>query len=159
MPPVTQGSRTPLVIWTVVSSFVFVIAIVVAIYFYVDASDARETLETQQRRFRDVVAEAELTSPEITALSEAKQNDPNLNPSMTAMQVALAQRDALAEKIAGAAVADDANSAARATRDANAVIARAAERLKLDEKKLPADNLVAAVQTLARAWPVDARAR
>jgi regulator of replication initiation timing len=148
MPPVTQSNRTALVVWTVITSFLFVIMTIVAIYFYVDADQARSTLEQQQSRYKQVVAEGELASPEIAALNDAKQNDPTLNPAMTAMQVALAQRDNLARKIAGQTVANDPNSAAAATRAANAAIARATERLKLDQKTLPGDNLQNAINTL-----------
>ena len=148
MPPVNPGSRTALVVWTVFASFLSIVAVIFAIYFYVDASDARTTAKKQRDQYTTVVAESELTSPDIVALNDAKQNDPTLNPSMSARQVALAQRDALARKIAGQGAADQANSAAAATSAANTAIGRAAERLKLDAKALPADNLVAAVETL-----------
>ena len=38
MPPVNQGNRAALVTWTVITSFLFITATILAIYFYVDAS-------------------------------------------------------------------------------------------------------------------------
>ena len=148
MPPVNQGSRAALVVWTVITSFLFIVATIFAIYFYVDADSSRKTAMTQSKKYNEVVRETELNSGDIAALNEAKGNDPALNPAMTAMQVALTQRDNLARKIAGPSTSDQPNSAAAAVSAANAAIARAAGRLKIDGKALPADNLVEAVNTL-----------
>jgi regulator of replication initiation timing len=148
MPPVNQGSRAALVVWTVITSFLFIVATIFAIYFYVDADSSRKAAINQSKKYNDVVREAELAGAEVAALNEAKGSDPTLNPAMTAMQVALTQRDNLARKIAGQTAADQPNSAAAATSAANTAVARAAERLKIDAKTLPADNLVEAVNTL-----------
>ena len=59
-----------------------------------------------------MAARGELAAATSSALQEARQNDPNLNASMSAMQVALAQRDNLAQKIAGPGVGRQPNSAA-----------------------------------------------
>jgi predicted nucleic acid-binding Zn-ribbon protein len=144
MPPVNQGSRAALVVWTVITSFLFIVATIFAIYFYVDADSSRKTAANQSRKYNEVVREAELSSGDIAALNEAKTSDPSLNPSMTAMQVALTQRDNLAKKIAGS-TADNPAAAAAA---ANTAVARAAERLKIDAKTLPADNLIETITTL-----------
>ena len=144
MPPVNQGSRAALVVWTVITSFLFIVATIFAIYFYVDADSARKTAMAQSRKYNDVVRETELQGGDIAALLEVRQNDPTLNPSMPAMQVALTQRDNLARKIAGPTT----DSPAAAVSAANAAVARAAERLKIDAKSLPSENLVEAVNTL-----------
>jgi hypothetical protein len=148
MATVNQGSRAALVVWTVITSFLFIVATIFAIYFYVDADSARKTAAKQSDKYNDVVREADLASGDIAALLDARQNDPALNPSMPALQVALTQRDNLAKKIAGPAVAEQPNSAAAAAAAANTAVTRAAERLKIDGKALPADNLVEAMTTL-----------
>ena len=122
MPPVNQGSRAALVVWTVITSFLFIVATIFAIYFYVDADSSRKAADNQSRKYNQVVREAELAGADVAALNDAKQNDPTLNPAMTAMQVALTQRDNLARKIAGPAVAEQPNSAAAAAAAANTVI-------------------------------------
>jgi hypothetical protein len=132
------------VVWTVITSFLFIVATIFAIYFYVDADSARKAAQTQSRKYNDVVREAELSGGDIAALNEAKANDPTLNPAMTAMQVALTQRDNLARKMAGPTI----DNPAAAVSAANAAVARAAERLKIDAKSLPSENLVEAVNTL-----------
>jgi hypothetical protein len=153
MPPVTQGSRAALVTWTVITSILFVTATILAIYFYVDASGAQDQLRTMQKKYASVAAEGELTSPEVSALLEAR-NDPNsgLNSSMSGIKVALTQRDNLAKLIAGAAAADDTtgNAAAKATTAANNAIGIAQKTLGMDNRALPGDNLTAAVSTLTK---------
>ena len=42
MPPVNQGSRAALVVWTVITSFLFIVATIFAIYFYVDADAGQQ---------------------------------------------------------------------------------------------------------------------
>ena len=135
MPPVNQGSRAALVVWTVITSFLFIVATIFAIYFYVDADSSCKAAANQSKKYNDVVREAELAGADVAALNEATQNDPALNPAMTAMQVALTQRDNLARKVAGPTAADQPNSAAAATSAANTAVARAAERLKIDAKR------------------------
>lgn len=152
MPAVNpQGSRTALVVWTVITSFLFILSTILAIYFYVDADASRRASTDLQKKYREVVAEGELNSQDISALQDAAKSgtDSTLNPSMTAMQVALTQRDNLARRIAGPSAAEDPNSASRAVSAANTAIERAAKRLGLDAKTLPSENLVAAVDSLA----------
>src|SRR5262245_36271948 len=122
MPAVTpQGSRVALVVWTVITSFLFILTTILAIYFYVDADSARKAADGQQKKYARVVAEGELKLPEIAALKDAAEagTDPTLNSSMSAMRIALQQRDNLAKKIGGPAIGDDPNSASRATTAAN----------------------------------------
>lgn len=153
MPSVNQGSRAAIVTWTVITSILFVTATILAIYFYVDATGARDALATMTKKYSSIAAEGEINSPAVAGLLEARQNDQSglLNPQMTGIQVALAQRDALAKLLAGSAGADDAsgNAFANATTAAQNAIATARAKLKLDQKALSSDNMTEAVSTLA----------
>lgn len=153
MPPVNQGSRAALVTWTVITSILFVTATILAIYFYVDASGARDTLTTMTKKYQNVAQEAELNSPAVASLLEARQNDQSglLNSQMSGIQVALAQRDALAKLLAGASAADDTagNAFAKATTAAQNAINTARQKLKLDNKALSGENMVEAITTLS----------
>ena len=67
MPPVNQGSRTALVTWTVVTSFLFVLATIFAIYYYVDANKMTNINDTLTKKYHDVVPESALVGPELAA--------------------------------------------------------------------------------------------
>jgi regulator of replication initiation timing len=152
MPTVNpQGSRTGLILWTVITSFLSVLSVILVIYFYLDADSARKQSDQLRSKYAKAVAEGELNSPAVSALYDAANSgtDPTLNSSMTGIQIALTQRDNLARKIAGQAAAEDPNSAARATSAADTSIKRAIDRLKLDAKALPSENLAGAIDTLA----------
>lgn len=100
MPPVNQGSRTALITWTVAMSIACVVAVILCFYFYIDASHAREALATAQTKYRDVIAEAALNSPDVADAKAAKEKV-QLPPSASVVDVLLKERDDLAKLAAG----------------------------------------------------------
>jgi hypothetical protein len=145
MPPVNQGSRGALITWLVAVTVAGVAAIIVAIYFYVENNRVTTEAATLQSKYKDVVAEAALSSSELGDLKAWKEA--NGKPNMSLMDAALAQRDDLAHLAAGSgATADKATTAARNT------VKTAAERAKAaGVANLPGDNLTATVDALAGA--------
>src|SRR3954466_13434178 len=102
MPPVNQGSRTALITWTVVTSFLFVIATIFAIYYYVDSSRMRTENADLSKRYNDVVPAAALASSDIEALRAARDKDENgYNKSAGLLDVSLQRSDKLAKLVAG----------------------------------------------------------
>ena len=145
MPPVNQGSRTALVTWTVVTSFLFVLATIFAIYYYVDANRLSKLNETMTSKYRDVVPESALAGPEVAALDQVRKDEKNgYNQSAGLLDVSLQRSDKLAKLVAGAA----AQSPERAIADGQAAITAAAEAVKPHNITLQADNLVSAVNLL-----------
>ena len=74
MPPpaANQGSRAALVTWTVVSCILFVTATVFAIYFYVEASKITLLDKTNREKYAEIIDEAAIAGPDVTALHAAK---------------------------------------------------------------------------------------
>ena len=142
MPPPIQtqsGSRAALVTWTVVSSILFVVATVLAIFSSVAANKAQLELQTRTSAFNNVVAETDLNGEMITSLTAAKSANPTVYTG-NLLKTALDQRDALARKIAPSA------SESAATTEADAALAKVK---KLDGVKIAGDSLVSAVNALA----------
>ncbi len=117
MPPVNPGSRTTLIVWTVLVSIIGVTASILAIYFYVDMNRVTERLDNQAKQFGEVVSPDMLKSEELDKLRSAR-NDPNsgLNSSMKLLDVALAQRNNLG-KLIGSEDPAAATTAARSALD------------------------------------------
>jgi predicted nucleic acid-binding Zn-ribbon protein len=150
MPPVSSpGSRTALVTWSVVFAILFVVSAIFAIYFYADGNKAVQRAEQLQRQYAELASQADLQSDLATQLREVKQNPPegsNINPQMTLLQIAAAQRDDLAHMIAGPAV----KSPGAAEDRAKAALAAASNAGKAAKVTVPAtDNLANALSTMA----------
>jgi hypothetical protein len=106
MPPITPagtaGSRTALVGWTVVTSILFVVATIFAIYFYVDSDRVNKRLDALTKQYTDVVPVQQLQSEAIERLRTARQDpEGKLNPQMNLMDVALALNEKLSRTISG----------------------------------------------------------
>jgi len=145
MPPVNQGSRTALVTWTVVTSFLFVLATIFAIYYYVDANRLTNINETITKKYHDVVPESALAGAEVAALGEVRgKPEYGYNASAGLLDVSLQRSDKLSKLVAGAA----AQSPERAIADGQAAIAAAAEAVKPHNINLQADNLISALNLL-----------
>lgn len=149
MPAINQqGSRGALITWSVICSILFVTATIFAIYYYVVASEATTKLETQNKTYADVVNPAALTGPVVTELHRVRtlpEQAPVLNPSMPALDVAVAQRNALTTLIGGPSARPE--SVIANAREAMATIAK---ELKSANLTLPSDNnLILALNTLA----------
>ncbi|MBC8107552.1 MAG: hypothetical protein H7Z14_13250 [Anaerolineae bacterium] len=145
MPPVNQGSRTALVTWTVVTSFLFVLATIFAIYYYVDANRLTNINDTITKKYHDVVPESALAGQEIAALGEVRgKTEYGYNASAGLLDVSLQRSDKLSKLVAGAA----AQSPERAIADGQGAIAAAAEAVKPHNINLQADNLISALNLL-----------
>jgi hypothetical protein len=148
--PVSPSSRTgAMVTWIVVTAIVSVTCAVLAIYFYVDANKARDEAETLNKQYKEVVVPAALKGDDVNKLIE-RRNAPDAaalgyNPGMTALDVALKERDDLARKISSTATAETALSSADETIKASAEKAK-----KASVASLPQD-LNGAVNTLTQA--------
>ncbi|HEX8324232.1 MAG TPA: hypothetical protein VF595_09990 [Tepidisphaeraceae bacterium] len=143
MPPPIQnqsGSRAALVTWTVVSSILFVVATVLAIFSSVAANKAQTELATTQQKYQAVVSDVDLTGDVVTGLTAAKGSyTGNL------LNFAVSQRDALARKLSG-------TGADIAVERADATLAKIKTNPSL---KIGSDNLSAAAGALL--GEVDAR--
>jgi hypothetical protein len=100
MPPVNQGSRTALITWTVAMSIACVTAIILCFYFYIDASHAREALTSAQTKYKEIIADGALNSPEIIDAKTLRGTN-GITPNATVVDVLLKQRDDLAKLAAG----------------------------------------------------------
>jgi hypothetical protein len=153
MPPVNQGSRTAMVTWTVVTSFLFVVATVFAIYEYVEASRLADTNATMSKKYNSIVADSALNSPEVAALSEVQKNPANNYDQSAGLLFVSEQRaDRLGKLIAG----PTAESPEAATSAANRALASMTGKLKSVGIDVAAKDLIAALnlvtdQAVARA--------
>lgn len=147
--PVNQGSRAALITWTVITSILFVVATVFAIYYYVEKNRVEEQRVLTENKFKEVVAEAALNSPEIAALREARTAPDaaqyGITPSMTVVEVLQQQVRNLASLIGGTT-----SEAAAARQAATAAIQSAAQRAKAAGAQLSEGaSLVDAVGSLS----------
>jgi hypothetical protein len=157
-PPANQGSRATLVTWTVVTAILFVTATVFAIYFYVDASKVDQLAKTNAAKYADYVDDGELGSPtaDITGLKTARQGSDNpqitgINPSMKLLDVALAQRNALATKITTGASVAGSTDPDKSVAAANAAITQAVTAVKGVGGTAAPTSLVDAIGALSTA--------
>ena len=142
-PPIQQqsGSRAALVTWTVVTSILFVIATVLAIFAMVNGNKLDTENKTLASRYDKVVSEADLNGDVVSALAAQKQANPAAYPGdPKLLNVALMQRDALSKKISNAGNESDAMLSADAT--------LAQIRNDATLKGTPTDSLVSALNGL-----------
>lgn len=145
MPPVNQGSRTALVTWTVVTSFLFVLATIFAIYYYVDANRLDNLNKSITQKYHDVVSESALPGQELSTLKEVRgKPEYGYNESASLLDVSLQRSDKLSKLVAGAA----AQSPERAIADGQGAITSATDAVKPMGITLQADNLVSALNLL-----------
>src|SRR5215207_7134164 len=149
MPPINQqGSRGALITWSVVCSILFVTATIFAIYYYVVASETTQKLGDTTKKYADVVNDAALTGPVVTELHRVRglpEQAPVLNPSMPALDVAVAQRNALTNLLGGPTARPESIIA-----QAKEAMANIAKQVKGANLTLPPDsNMLLALTTLA----------
>lgn len=139
-PPIASqsGSRAALVTWTVVSSILFVVATVLAIFANVSANKATQELATRTNAYANVVAETDLQGETVTSLNAAKSASQGAL-SGNLLNVAVTQRDNLARKIAPNA------SEAVAQTEADSALTKVAA---IKGAKVSSDTLVTAVNGL-----------
>ncbi len=151
MPPVSQqNSRAGLITAVVIFTILFVTATIFAIYYGVEATRLqKDYADLKSKYIPRIIPEGGLTSPVIAEL-EAARSDPNsgLPASMALLDVAVKQRDNLAQTITGTAGSSPADAQAAAA----GALAAAKDRTKGASLTLPtSDNLAGAVKTLADA--------
>jgi hypothetical protein len=144
MPPPLQtntGSRAALITWTVITSILFVVSTVLAIFANVDRNRVSVELDTLQKKYESIVGPTDLDGDVVSSLKSAKTNNPTLYPGdMKLLNVALSQRDALAKLVNGTPSETDATTAA------NAALKRVGGDASL---KAQGNSLVSIVNSLA----------
>ncbi len=146
MPPANQGSRGALITAVVIFAILFVTTTIFAIYYGTRAAKAEEALED----FRgvwipDVVRDANPTDSRLAELKAVRSAGtlPTVSTSTPLLEVAIAQRDALAQLLAGA----DATTVAAAREQANAALAAARET----QVSIPEGDVAGALSALTSA--------
>jgi hypothetical protein len=143
MPPPIQsqsGSKAALITWSVISSIMFVVATVLAIFAHVDRKKLDDQLKQTETRYRDFVSDTDLAGELKTQLTAVKDADPAY-ANMRLINVVMAQRDALVRQIGGAGTPGE-NEAKIAAENA----IKTAESVTGDKQ---ADNLVAVINALS----------
>ena len=101
MPPISpQGSRTGLVTFLVIFVILFVTTTILWIYEGAERRNRDDRIADYEKDYNNVVDKATIGGPEVQALLQARDQNPAY-ANMSAMQIALAQRGALAKAIAG----------------------------------------------------------
>jgi hypothetical protein len=145
-----QSSRGALITWTVVSSFLSLIFLIVAIWFYVSGSDAQENLDSLRRKYADVVPESAFTRQdiaEIKALRGAPES--GLNRDTTVLDAVITQRNELSQLVAGSGV--DVQAARTAATVALTTAAKDLDAAQAGISLPTTENLALAVSMLANA--------
>jgi hypothetical protein len=105
MPPINQqGSRTPLITALVVFVILFVVSLVFAFSYYGRWQQSEVNFDTYKKQYTTLLPESAIATPDVIALGAAKQETPahfGIFGSLTAMDVALKQRNGLQALIAG----------------------------------------------------------
>src|SRR6476469_4741786 len=117
MPPVvgpSQGSRSGLITTVIISVTIAVIMIVVAVYYSTAASKAEKDLANLKTVDRGMYYEGAPADAKVTRLTTGamKEQFPGMN---SALEVSMAQSEALAKLLGGNASADAAIAQAKAT--------------------------------------------
>ena len=151
MPPInTPGSRASLVTAVVAFAILFVTSAIFAIYFEVKFSATELALADAQKQTTGIYSEAAASSPEVVALQSLK-TDPasGFNANSTVMDMALQQRDELAQDITGAA--PDPGTVPAAAKSASDAIGVATAKLKDAGVTVPSKGLVPTLTALVSA--------
>jgi hypothetical protein len=103
MPPISpQGSRTGIVTTLVIFVILFVTTTILWIYESAERRNRDDQIAEYRKRLTDIVDEATIGGADVQALTTAARENPAYS-GMSAMQVALAQRNDLAKAVAGTA--------------------------------------------------------
>ncbi len=102
-PPANPGSRGGLITAVVIFAILFVTATIFAIYYGTQAAKIQRDLDETAASIRDIVRDPSRSSAELEPLIQARQsgNIPGVQRDTPLIEVALAQRNALARTIAG----------------------------------------------------------
>lgn len=149
MPPPIQsqaGSRAALITWTVITSILFVVSTVLAIFAHVDRNKISADLSLLQSKYNDYVAESDLGS-DIGGLKATKSNDRGrtegrrFQEDTRLVQLAVQQRDGLVKQISGPTAASEEGALVDA---ANAMKALSGDK----DLKIAAQSLTGAITAL-----------
>ncbi len=145
MPPINQGSRGGLITAVVIFTILFVTATIFAIIYSVEARRLSEELDTTRQRYSEV---GEVDGNSVQELLAQRANSPyaGVTEGMSAIDVAVQQRDALARRIAGAGA-----SATTVLNTADTAFSSATTTLKDAGVTIPTDSFTNAITTLAAA--------
>ena len=113
MPPPIQsnsGSRAALITWTVVTSILFVVATVLAIFAHVEANRLSTEKDSLTARYDAIVSEADVTGELVNAMKAIKANEAARFGDARLLAVAAMQRDTLAKQIAGPGAGGEADA-------------------------------------------------
>jgi hypothetical protein len=103
MPPISpQGSRTGIVTTLVIFVILFVTTTILWIYESAERRNRDDQIAEFRKRLTDVVDEGTLGGADVQALTTAARENPAYS-GMSAMQVAITQRNELAKAVAGTA--------------------------------------------------------
>lgn len=125
-PPISQqsGSKAALITWTVITSILFVVATVLAIFAHVDKNRIELERTQLESRYKEFVADTDLTGDLKTSLQAIQQQTGNERyMGMKLINVVMMQRDELARTIGGQTAADAqaaADAALASAKDAGA---------------------------------------
>lgn len=148
--PSQSGSKAALITWTVITSILFVVSTVLAIFANVEKNKLLLERETKAKQYAVFLNEGDLTGPLKDQLTAARDANTEFDKNMKLVDVALAQRDALIRKIAGAPATGDVGADARAILEANNAITAAKDKAgKAGEKIAPEQPLVAVLRTVS----------
>lgn len=147
MPPINnQGSRAPLITTLVIFTILFVTATIFAIYFNVQLQESQRLFNDYKKTYNGVVADTAFNTPEFTALKTLAADQSGGMNRATVLDVALKQRNDLAQAITGVPSVDPApaqKAAAEALTSATAKLKQASVSLTL-----PPTGLTGAVAAL-----------
>jgi hypothetical protein len=151
MPPVAgPGSRAPLITTIVILAILFITSTIFAFYFWSVSNKLTMESEALQKEFSVVVTKQALAAQDVADLKSARSAEgQGFTPSMSLLDVAIAQRNRLARSITGAPT-----TAADAQQRTAAGIDTAQKRLageKVTGVSLPQDNLLGAIDALTTA--------
>ncbi len=142
-----QGSRAGLITALVIFVILFVTSLIFAIYFRVEMQKTDENLVNTNKRYAEIISVTDLQNSEVDKLRVAAKDDPAFQgKGLKAINVALAQRDAVARLIAP-------GDSSQSTGAASTALNNAANTLKGIQPPIvqPTDTLTAAIGNLANA--------
>ncbi len=146
-----QSSRAALITSVVVLSIVAVTALIFAFIFSAGARKAQRDLTALTQQYNDILERSRITSADVQSLASDRQAGEALgiSPNSKLLDVALIQRDLLAQYIAGGGGA----SFQQVVAEVQTTLSTAATRLANTGVTLPSteNNLVDAVDVLATA--------
>jgi esterase/lipase len=101
-PPIAQptGSKAALITWSVITSILFVVATVLAIFAHVDKNRLEVEKSQLESRYRAFVSDADLTGDLKTSLEAIQQGNERYQ-GMKLINVVIDQRDELARTVGG----------------------------------------------------------